>query len=52
MYSQRADTSANGTGGSTQDMVLQVELTVTMGYVVPPLSLAGDSAVFEIVQGN
>lgn len=52
MYSQRADTSANTTGGSTQDMVLQVELTLTMGYVTPPLSLAGDSAVFEIAQSN
>jgi hypothetical protein len=52
MYSQRADTSANATGGSTQDMVLQVELTLTIGYVTPPLSLAGDSAVFEISQGS
>ncbi len=50
MYSQRADTSANATGGSTQDMVLQVELTATIGYVTPPLSLAGDSAIFEIAQ--
>jgi hypothetical protein len=52
MYSQRADTSANTTGGSTQDILLQVELTLTIGYVTPPLTLAGDSAVFEIAQGS
>lgn len=52
MYSQRADTSSNTSGGSTQDFVLQVELTLTMGYVTPPLSLAGDSAVFEIAQNS
>lgn len=52
MYSARADTSANTTGGSTQDILLQVELTLTMGYVTPPLTLAGDSAVFEIAQAS
>lgn len=52
MYSQRADTSANATGGSTQDILLQVELTLTVGYVTPPLSLSGDSAVFEIAQSS
>lgn len=51
IYTQRADTSANATGGSTQDMVDQYELTLTIGYITPPLSLAGDSAVFEIAQG-
>lgn len=50
IYSQRADTSANTTGGSTQDFVDQYELTLTIGYVTPPLSLAGDSAVFEVAQ--
>jgi hypothetical protein len=44
-YVARADTSANTSGGSTQDMVPQWELTVTIGYVLPPLSLAGDSVV-------
>ena len=52
MYSQRADTSSDSTGCSTQDMVLQVELTVTVGYVTPPLSLSGDSAIFEIAQAS
>ncbi len=44
-YVARADTSANGSGGSTQDMVPQWELTLTVGYVVPPLSLASDSVI-------
>lgn len=51
IYTQRADTSANTTGGSTQDIVDQYELTLTIGYVTPPLSLAGDSAIFEVAQG-
>ncbi len=44
-YVARADTSANGSGGSTQDMVPQFELTLTVGYVAPPLSLANDSVI-------
>lgn len=52
IYTQRADTSANTTGGSTQDIVDQYELTLTIGYVTPPLSLAGDSAIFEIAQAS
>lgn len=44
-YVARADTSANGSGGSTQDMVPQWELTLTVGYVAPPLSLANDSVI-------
>jgi hypothetical protein len=51
-YSQRADTSSNSTGGSTQDFVDQWEFTGTVGFVTPPLSLANDSAVIEIVQGS
>lgn len=45
MYTQRADTSANTSGGSTQDIVDQWELTLTVGYALPPLSAAGDSVV-------
>jgi hypothetical protein len=52
MYTQRADTSANTTGGSTQDFVDQWELTLTVGYVLPPLSTANDSVVMEIVQAG
>lgn len=44
-YVARADTSANTSGGSTQDMVPQWELTLTVGYVCPPLSLASDSVI-------
>lgn len=44
-YVARADTSSNGSGGSTQDMVPQWEVTLTVGYVAPPLSLASDSVI-------
>lgn len=44
-YVARADTSSNTSGGSTQDMVPQWELTLTVGYVAPPLSLSGDSVI-------
>ncbi len=52
MYTQRADTSANTSGGSTQDFVDQWEVTLTIGYVLPPLTLASDSVVIEIAQGS
>jgi hypothetical protein len=45
MYTARADTSANTTGGSTQDIVDQYEITLTIGYVAPPLSVASDSVI-------
>jgi hypothetical protein len=45
MYTARADTSANTTGGSTQDIVDQWELSLTIGYVTPPLSVASDSVI-------
>lgn len=49
-YTQRADTSADTTGGSPQDFVLQMELSLTVGYVLPPLSTSNDSVVIEIGQ--
>lgn len=52
MYTQRADTSANLTGGSTQDIVDQWELTLTVGYCLPPLSTANDSVVHLIGQAS
>ena len=52
MYTQRADTSASTTSGSTQDIVDQWELTLTVGYALPPLSTAGDSVVHLIAQGS
>jgi hypothetical protein len=51
MYTNRADTSADTGIGSTQDIIDQWELTVTVGYVLPPLSLALDSVVMEFMQG-
>lgn len=50
MYTQRADTSANASGGSTQDIVDQWELTFTMAYALPPLATNGESVIHEIVQ--
>jgi hypothetical protein len=50
MYTARADTSANTTGGSTQDIVDQWELALTIGYVTPPLSAASDSVIHLIGQ--
>lgn len=50
VYTQRADTSANTSGGSTQDIVDQYELALTIGYVLPPLSAAGDSVVHLAAQ--
>ena len=50
MYTARADTSSNGTGGSTQDIVDQWELALTIGYVAPPLSVASDSVIHLVGQ--
>lgn len=50
MYTARADTSANTTGGSTQDIVDQWELALTIGYVAPPLSTSGDSVIHLVAQ--
>lgn len=50
MYTQRADTSANTSGGSPQDIVDQWELTLTMAYALPPLSVTGDSVLMEFAQ--
>lgn len=52
MYTSRADTSSNTTGGSTQDIVDQWELTLTIGYVVPPLSVANDSVIHLFGQNS
>ncbi len=52
MYTQRADTSANTTGGSTQDIVDEWELALTVAYALPPLSTAGDSVVHLVGQSS
>jgi hypothetical protein len=50
LYTKRADTSANTTGGSTQDIVDQWEISLTVAYALPPLSTAGESVVVEVAQ--
>jgi hypothetical protein len=50
MYTQRADTSANLTGGSTQDVVDEWEIALTIAYAAPPLSTAGESVIALIGQ--
>lgn len=52
MYTQRADTSANTTGGSTQDIVDQWEIALTVAYAAPPLSTAGDSTIHLVAQSS
>jgi hypothetical protein len=52
MYTLRSDTSANTSGGSTQDIVDQWEITLTIAYALPPLTLAGDSVVHMVGQGT
>lgn len=45
-YAQRADTSA--AGGDTQDVVIEWEVTVDMSFNKSPLSVAGESTIFEV----
>jgi len=52
MYTKRADTSANTSGGSTQDIMDHWELTLTVAYAVPPLKTTGESVVALIGQAN
>ncbi|MBK7885478.1 MAG: hypothetical protein IPJ81_18060 [Chitinophagaceae bacterium] len=52
MYTKRADTSANVTGGSTQDIVDYWELTLTIAYALPPLSTVGESVVALVGQNS
>jgi len=49
-YMQRADTSANIYGGSPQDFVQQLELTVTIGYATDPSSTTNDSPIIMFGQ--
>lgn len=50
MYTKRADTSANTTGGSPQDILDQWEITLTIAYALPPLSTTGESVAALIGQ--
>ena len=45
IYTKRANTSADTTGGSTQDLLTQVEMSLTIAYAAPPLSTANDGAI-------
>ncbi|HRS66201.1 MAG TPA: hypothetical protein P5519_10000 [Spirochaetia bacterium] len=47
-YTNRADGSSSG--GGVQDQVLEAEMTLTIGWVLPPLSTASDSVVYEFAQ--
>lgn len=51
MYTKRSDTSANTTGGSTQDILDQWEISLTIAYALPPLTTSGESVVALIAQG-
>lgn len=52
MYTKRSDTSANTTGGSTQDITDQWEIALTIAYALPPLTTTGESVVSLIGQMN
>jgi hypothetical protein len=52
MYTNRADTSSNTSGGSTQDIVDEWEIAVTIAYALPPLATASDSVVHLIGQNS
>lgn len=45
-YSQRADTSASG--GDAQDVVKEWEVSVDLSFNKSPLSVAGESTIFEV----
>jgi hypothetical protein len=48
VYAKRADNS--GSNGDAQDVTLQFEMSVDMGWVLAPLSTATESVVFEVAQ--
>ncbi len=47
-YTERADGSSQG--GGKQDEVLQAEVTLTIGWAVPPISTAQESVIYELAQ--
>lgn len=47
-YTSRADGSSQG--GGVQDEVLEAEMSLVIGWVLPPSSVASESVVFEINQ--
>lgn len=49
-YTQRSDTSADANNGSPQDILDQYELTLTIAYALPPLSVENDSVLHLVGQ--
>lgn len=49
-YTTRADGSSQG--GGVQDEVLEAEMSLTIGWVLPPLSTANESVVYEVAQNS
>jgi hypothetical protein len=47
-YTERADGSSSG--GGVQDEILRAEVTLNIGWALPPLSNANESVVFELAQ--
>lgn len=47
-YTERADRSSSG--GGAQDKVLRAEVTLNIGWALPPLSTSNESVVYEIAQ--
>ena len=47
-YTSRADGSS--AGGGVQDEVLEAEMTLTIGWVLPPLSTSNETVVWEAAQ--
>lgn len=48
VYAKRADNSA--ANGDAQDVTLQFEMSIDMGWILAPLSTATESVVFEVAQ--
>lgn len=49
-YTTRADGSSQG--GGLQDEVLEAEMCLTIGWVLPPLSTASETVVYEVAQSS
>lgn len=47
-YKDRTDGSS--AGGGVQDVVMEAEMTLTIGWALPPLSTANESVVWEFAQ--
>jgi len=52
MYTDRANTSADTTGGSLQDIQDEYEISLTIGYAHAPLSTTDDSVIMEVCREN